>query len=190
MTVLNCDRTHVDLPVRQEANAATVELSASALSKVCVLRISTDFHDDLPVGVADPQLARLKVPAYDPDAAPGWGGMFNYVYGSAKPELPNPDDATVGISFTNPMPQPVFVLGKNDTALFRLKVLPQKNNDESDQSTLSLWLPGVRAGDVQWGPKDRENFWLGTLSTDGSQVTFRQSLSDMVQEPAGTPDTR
>lgn len=190
VTVLDCDRTHLDLPVKWEANKATLELPASLLSKFCVLRVSTGSNDGLPVGVADPELAKLKAPAYDQDASPGWGGMFNYVFGSAQPQLPNSDDATVGISFTNPMPQPIFILGKNGTALFRLQVLPQKNNDESDKSTLSLWLPGVRPGDVQWGPKDKENFWLGTLSPDGSQVTFRQSLSDMVQEPADTPNAR
>lgn len=188
VTVLNCDRTHLDLPVKWEANKATLELPASLLSKVCVLRVSAGPNDGLPVGVADPQLAKLKVPAYDPDTSPGWGGMFNYVFGSAQPQLPNSDDATVGISFTNPMPQPVFILGKNGTSLFRLQVLAQKNNDESDKSTLSLWLPGVRPGDVQWGPKDVEDFWLGTLSIDGSQIVFRQALADMVQEPAGTPD--
>jgi hypothetical protein len=173
-------------------NAASAQpsfvLSGSLLAKPCVLRVSSEVAGDFPLAIADAQLAKLKPPAYDPDAWTCWGGMFNRVFGAVQITPANPDDAIVGINFTEPGCAPVFVLGKNDTPIFRLKPLPQKNNDESDKSTITLSLPGVREGDVQWGPKDKENFWLGTLSDDGSQILVRRPLSDMALEPSGSPD--
>ena len=187
VTITSCDQTRTDLAVAKHGQGNfTVELPATLLSKPCVLRVSTEFGSDLPLAVGDPQSAKLSVPAYDLDADPGWGGIFNHVFGAVQIAEPNPNDSIVGINFMNPGLSPMFVLGKNHTALFRLKALPQKNNDENDKTTMTLLLPGVHEADVQWGPKDKEDFWLGTLSDDGSRLLYRKRLSDMAIEPSGS----
>jgi len=137
------------------------------------------------LAVADPELFTLAVPTPDPNEVHPWGGEVN-TFCEMDSTTPPPHHTLVAIVSDSVIPQH-FVLGKNNHVLLRLATIPS-HASPSTGHCLYVALPGIEDDDVRWGPKDVENFWVATLSEDGTTVHDVQFLADMVREPSGPVD--
>jgi hypothetical protein len=136
--------------------------------------------------VADPALFALPVPPPpDPNDYHPWGGQFS-TFCEADTTTSPPYHALVAVVSDSAIRQP-FVLGKHKHVLMRLATI-RPHTQPSTGQCLYVALPGVSDADVQWGPKDVEDFWLATLSPDGKSVQDMQFLGDMVTEPSAPLD--
>jgi|SRR5579864_2123061 len=181
--IVDCTGKSLALPLEDHIRSRVV-LPASILTEACVIRIGLETGPLLPVGVAEPELANLPVPKPDPDGNYDWSGQFNLVVDQV--QVPQ-RASSVAISWQGKQHRTV-IFGKGEHAIAHLTSLPAKPMGTDPVTAEYFALPGVEAEDVQWGPHDIENFWIGTLSADGKQIVDRQYLSEMVQEPSGELD--
>ena len=192
LDIMDCDKNQTKLRVDNTPPAAlSVTIPASLLLKPCVLRVvsAEGVYFNVPLGVADPQLAKMKSSPYASLAEDtDWGGRFNHVMASGDADIP-PNGEAVNIQVNSPGNHYVFVLGKHNITLFRVNPLKPPVPDPSMEGaeTFDLFLPGVDVTDVQWSGDDAE-FWIGTLSKDGTEVKNRRPLSAMADEPSGSLD--
>jgi hypothetical protein len=192
LDILDCDRSRTKLRVDSTRPAALfVTIPAWLLLKPCVLRVvSTEgVYFNVPLGVADPQLAKLKPPPYSsPAEGLHWGGWFNHLMVSGDVDISS-DGEAVSVRVDSPEIHYVFVLGKHDVTLFHINPLKSPVPDPSvgGGEAFDLFLPGVEVTDVKWSGDDEE-FWIGTLSKDGTKVVDRRLLSSMADEPSGALD--
>ena len=189
--ILDCDEKHTRLPVDNPRPAAfTVTIPASLLVKPCVLRVSgmEGIFFNVPLGVADPELAKLKPPAYSSSQEElDWGGWFNHLLVSGDIDISSKGEA-VSVRVDSGSDY-VFILGKHETPLFRVNPLkrPVPDGAMRGATRFDLFLPGVDVTDVQWGGDD-EGFWIGTLANNHTEVEDRRLLSSMADEPSGPID--
>lgn len=170
ISVTLCNNNSLELSVTPIANSrAAVRLPDDATADVCILRVG-QANDTVPVAIADESLSRWPRPSQEGN----W-------YGNFVGESETSSMATLmGFEIENS----AWVLGKNKSGVMRIKAVDKAQKYEDGTFSVTVHLPGVQEGDVQWGDEDESHFWIARVSPGGAGLIDFQPLAMMIREPS------